>query len=84
MKSTLTAKGQTTIPKEVRDHLRVRPGDKLKYFINPDGSVVILPTLPITALKGILKSPVGTVSLEDMDRGIAKGATARYRRFLNQ
>ncbi len=84
MKSKLTAKGQTTIPKEVREHLQVRPGDKLKYFINPDGSVAILPMLPITALKGILKSRVGTASLEDMDRGIAEGATARYRRFLKQ
>jgi antitoxin PrlF len=84
MDSTLTSKGQITIPKEMRDKLNLAPGDKVKFFIQPDGNLVILPKLPITALKGMVR-PIGRpVSLEEMDAAIAKGATRRYRRFLRQ
>jgi antitoxin PrlF len=81
MESALTSKGQATIPKEVRNHLHIGPGDKVKFFIHPDGTVVILPKLPVTALKGMFRSRVGKVSLEDMDAGIAEGATKRFRRL---
>jgi AbrB family looped-hinge helix DNA binding protein len=81
MESALTTKGQATIPKEVRNHLHIGPGDKVKFFIHPDGTVVILPKLPVTALKGMFRSRVGKVSLEDMDAGIAVGATKRFRRL---
>jgi antitoxin PrlF len=81
MESALTQKGQTTIPKPVRDHLHLIPGDKVKFFIQPDGTVVILPKLPVTALKGMFRSRRGPVSLEEMDAGISKGATSRFRRF---
>ena len=84
MDATLTSKGQITIPKEMRDKLNLAPGDKVKFFIQPDGNLVILPKLPITALKGMVR-PIGRpVSLEEMDAAIAKGATRRYRRFLRQ
>lgn len=84
MQSTLTTKCQATIPKEVREHLHIGPGDKVKWFIHPNGTVVILPKLPITALKGMFQSRRGPASLEEMDAAIAKGATKRYRRFLRQ
>jgi antitoxin PrlF len=74
MQSALTSKGQATIPKPIRDHLGLKPGDKVKFFIQPDGRVVILPTVPITVLKGFLKSRVGPVSIEDMETAIAEGA----------
>ncbi len=84
MESALTSKGQATIPKQVRDHLHLSPGDKVKFFIHPDGSVVILPTLPITALKGMLRSRRGPVSLEEMRAGISEGATRRFRRIMGK
>lgn len=85
MQSALTSKGQATIPKQVRDHLHIGPGDKVKFFIHPDGSVLIRPTLPVTALKGILRSRKRRpISLEEMDAAVAKGATSRYKRFLRQ
>ena len=63
MQSALTAKGQATIPKPIRDHLGLKPGDRVKFFIQPDGRVVILPMVPITALKGLLKSKLNQTAL---------------------
>ena len=30
--STLTEKGQTTVPKMIRDHLDLKPGDQIRFF----------------------------------------------------
>jgi len=67
MKSSLTTKGQTTVPKEVRDFLKLKPGSNIKWFVNPLGHVEIRPVLPVAALKGILKYSGPPVSIEDMD-----------------
>jgi antitoxin PrlF len=79
MESTVTVKGQVTIPKEARDHLGLKPGDRVKFFMQPDGHVVILPKLPVSALKGLLRTSK-RASLADMDAAIAKGATRRFTR----
>lgn len=67
MKSSLTTKGQTTVPKAVRDHLKLEPGGGLKWFVLPSGHVEVRRLLPITALKGSLKYSGPPVSIEDMD-----------------
>jgi antitoxin PrlF len=77
MESSITAKGQATIPKAIRKHLRLRPGDRVKFFVHPNGSVVILPKLPASALKGILKSE-RDVTLQQMEAAISKGAAAKW------
>jgi antitoxin PrlF len=70
----VTSKGQVTIPKEVRDHLRIKPGDSVKIFAHPNGSAVILAVRPASELRGILKSPFKRpVTLKEMDDGIAEG-----------
>jgi antitoxin PrlF len=74
MHSAITSKGQATIPKPVRDHLNLKPGDRIKFFIDPYGGVVIMPVLPITALKGMVPRPTRPVSIEDMNEAIAAGA----------
>ena len=85
MESALTSKGQATIPKEIRDHFHLAAGDRVKWFIHPNGHIVALPVLPVTALRGIVKSSrKTTLTLEEMDKAIAEGATARYRRYLAQ
>jgi antitoxin PrlF len=43
MASAITSKGQATIPKAIREHLGLQPGDRAKFFVHPDGSVVLLP-----------------------------------------
>jgi len=39
--STLTSKGQTTIPKAIRDSLRLKPGDRITFTPMPDGTVLM-------------------------------------------
>jgi antitoxin PrlF len=36
--TTLTSKGQTTIPKEIRDSLGMKPGDRMTFTLMPDGT----------------------------------------------
>ena len=75
MESALSIKGQATIPKAIRDHLGLAPGDRVKFFVHPDGSVVILPKISTSALKGMLHRSGRAVSLEDMESSIADGAS---------
>jgi antitoxin PrlF len=39
--ATLTSKGQTTIPKPIRDHLGIKAGDRMTFTLMPDGVVVM-------------------------------------------
>ena len=41
MATTVTRKGQVTIPKPVRDYLGIRPGTKVDFRRTDDGGVVI-------------------------------------------
>jgi AbrB family looped-hinge helix DNA binding protein len=81
VESAITRKGQATIPKAVREHLRLKPGDRVKFFVHPDGSVVLLPKLPASALRGIIK-PRGrrTVTIEEMSEAAIAGAAAEAAR----
>jgi len=73
MDSAITSKGQATIPKAIRDHLGVKPGDRVKFFVHPDGSVVLLPKLPASALRGIVKAQ-RPVTIEEMSKAASAGA----------
>ena len=75
MESTLTSKGQATIPKTIREHLGVKAGDRIKFFLHPDGSVVLLPKLPASALRGIVRARKRPVTIEAMNEAIASGAS---------
>src|SRR4029079_15091453 len=74
MQSAITIKGQATIPKAIRDHLGLKPGDRVKFFIHPDGSVVLLPKLPVSALRGIVKARSQPVTIEEMTEAAVAGA----------
>jgi antitoxin PrlF len=69
--ATLTAKGQTTVPKDIRDHLGLRPEDRLEFLIDAQGRVVLLPVnVEAADLKGMLPRPKQPVTLEKMDAAI--------------
>lgn len=79
--ATLTSKGQTTIPKEVRDLLRLKPGDKLDFVIEPDGRVMVrAATIDVMDLAGMLhREGRKRVSDQQMKAGIVKGALKSMR-----
>jgi AbrB family looped-hinge helix DNA binding protein len=71
----LTSKGQTTIPKDVRDHLGLRPGDRIEFVLTEDKTVLLKPaTRPVTDLKGFLPKPARPVTIEEMNPAIRKRA----------
>jgi antitoxin PrlF len=39
--STLTSKGQTTVPKAIRESLRLKSGDRITFTLMPDGTVLM-------------------------------------------
>jgi antitoxin PrlF len=43
----ITSKGQTTVPREVREALLVKPGDSIVWSVEPDGKVMVRRTLPL-------------------------------------
>src|SRR5260370_8605712 len=78
LESAITVKGQATIPKAIREHLGLKPGDQVKFFVHPDASIVLLPKLPSSALRGIIKSRRRRpVTMEEMTQAGAEGAASR-------
>lgn len=67
--STITAKGQTTVPAEVREQVNAAPGTRLVWTVTPDGTIVVrAKTKSILDMAGALKAPKGKhVAIEDMN-----------------
>jgi len=67
--STITAKGQTTVPAHVRERMGATPGTRLVWHVLPDGSVFVrAKSKSILALAGALKPPKGKrVAIKDMN-----------------
>lgn len=73
IESSITKKGQTTLPKPVREALGLRAGDRVRYVIS-EGRVKILPVRPIGRLFGVLQHDGPAVTVEEMEQAIASGA----------
>ena len=75
--STLTSKGQVTIPKKIRDFLKLKTGDLIDFIIDRQGNVVVRAgTVHVGELKGLLRrSDRKPVSLGEMDRAILRLGT---------
>jgi len=74
--ATLTSKGQLTLPKKIRDLLRLRTGDAVEFVIGADGDVhVRAGNVDVSALRGSLRRPGRRpVSVERMNAVIRKAA----------
>lgn len=72
--STLTSKGQLTLPKPIRDRLGVHKGDRIEFVLGPDGAVQLRPlTRSVRELAGCLAQPgQRPVRVEDMNASIAE------------
>jgi antitoxin PrlF len=77
MHSTITSKGQTTIPEKIRRALRIKPGDRLEYEVEGDRATIRVHP-GIQSLKGVLASKKGKgMSFSEIREAAAK--SARYR-----
>jgi len=71
--STITSKGQTTIPQDIRNYLSLQTGDQVEFIIEPDGHVVLVPlTSHVRELKGMLPKPKKKISVKQMKKVIVK------------
>lgn len=75
MISTITSKGQLTLPKEIRKILNLHSGNKVEFILDSDGNVKMIPIKSsIKDLKGIVPKPNKVVSLDEMQEAIEKGS----------
>ena len=66
--STVTSKGQITLPKQIREHLHVVPGDRIDFVVEDNGHVVVRPARSrLEQLRGLLRDRNRT-SLADVRR----------------
>lgn len=69
--STVTAKGRTTVPAEVRALVQAKLGTRLVWSVTPDGTIIVrAKSKSILDMAGALKPPEGKrMAIEDMDAG---------------
>ena len=78
--STVSSKGQVTIPKQVREALGVDAGDRVLFVVRDDGVVELRPeTVDLLDLVGILEPPNGThVTVEEMNEGVRRAVAESF------
>lgn len=79
MLSTVTDKGQVTLPKAIRDQLGIRPGTRIDFEVLADNTLQArVLTRGASGLFGLLHRPgESTRSLDDIDNGIAQAVQQR-------
>jgi antitoxin PrlF len=83
--ATLTSKGQTTIPKDVRRRLGLKPGDKIRFMVDDNGRVLLIPlNVTVKQLRGMLPKPERPATIEEIDEAMAQGVVERYLRSTSQ
>jgi AbrB family looped-hinge helix DNA binding protein len=67
--TTVTSKGQVTIPVEVRKHLKLKPGDKIDFQIEENGTARIFPfSRKVSDVYGLLaRKDRELLSVEEID-----------------
>lgn len=73
MLSTVTAKGQITIPADIRTRFKIQPNDRVDFFVD-DERIVITPVKTLKQLRGAV-APVGAGGIE-AEREEARRAVA--------
>ncbi len=72
VESTVTTKGQITIPQRVRKHLEIAPGDRIEWHVRDGGSFEIRKARQraLSDIVGLLGKPKRTATVDEMDAGI--------------
>jgi AbrB family looped-hinge helix DNA binding protein len=76
--STVSSKGQVTIPKAIRTRLHLKVGDRLRFVVEADGSVrLAAATRDVSTLREILPRPKRRATVGDMQSAIRRRAAKR-------
>jgi AbrB family looped-hinge helix DNA binding protein len=76
--ATITSKGQITIPKEVREALGVGTGDRVEFVAEEEGVYrIVAATRDVRHLKGLVPKPAKPVSVQAMNRAVARAGSRR-------
>lgn len=79
--STLTAKGQTTVPREIREYLQLGPRQRIAFVVE-EGKVVLRPEgRPMSAIVGSLRSKAKMPTKRQVRKAMADAASRRYLKF---
>ena len=80
MQTTLTSKGQMTLPSAVRARLGLEAGDRLLVTVQDDDTIILKrpPAAVVTELRGLLPRPKRALTLEEMDAGISAHLAAKH------
>lgn len=79
--ATMTTKGQVTIPKPVREALRLVAGDRVEFVDLGNGRFeLVAVTRDVSELRGMLGPAGAPVSTEEMEKAVAEGVAGRYGR----
>ena len=74
--ATLTSKGQLTLPKSVRERMGLDSGDRVEFVEVTDGVFnIVAATRDVRELRGMINKPKEAVSLDEMNRAIARRAS---------
>lgn len=75
---TVTSKGRTTIPKKFRDHLKLRPRERIAFELRGDGLFIRRAAASIDELAGSLKSSVPFAGRKAERHSVAAHLGARH------
>lgn len=74
--ATANSKGQITIPAEIRAELGLNQGDRVEFVEQEGGQFAMVAAIqPVQRLKGMIHKPKATVSIEDVNRAVARRST---------
>lgn len=82
--STVTSRGQTTIPRDIRKKMHLQAGDRIEWVERNDGHIEIIPiTRDAADVAGMFRDWVKKpVSVEDMNKKARQLAAGRFRQGL--
>jgi antitoxin PrlF len=86
--STLTSKGQVTIPKDIRERLGLKEGDRLVFRFDERGNLLLRPEAqgPLGRLPGLLHhlAKDRPVTIEEMKEAVKQHAVERFKRSVKR
>ncbi len=80
MQTTLTSKGQMTLPSAVRARLGLEAGDQLLVTVQDNDTIILQrrPAALVVELRGLLPRPQRALTVEEMEAGIAAHLSAKH------